>query len=124
MRNKSIVHAIAFLAVLFMVGCTTNIEPPTGPVGTVVTFDPPPSTYFCGPDPLNQYWVEMSVGGELRATACITEMSFEIPDTFVPGEEISIKIWSTQTFYGCGLTCGDFVNGSFLVTEGTGNFQF
>ena len=115
------------------IGCTTNITPPSGPVGTEVCFDPAPITLFqLGGDEIYPCGWFVDFESEDDAICGYTyETCIQIPSDppyFSPGEEILITI-TGDTGYGL-FKCGfiDFFDdtdwvpgfklyGSFLVTE-------
>lgn len=78
-----------------LLGCTTNVTPPSGPVGTEICFDPMPSTSYqygsgdtiidCG------WWVDFQSGSTAVRTysyeECVT-----VPGDFSPGEDLRVAV--------------------------------
>jgi hypothetical protein len=85
----------SMVLIVTLVGCTTNVTPPSGPVGTEVCFDPMPTTAYqdggghpvidCG------WWVDFQSG--LEAVHIYTyEECLPVPEVFSPGEDLRIAV--------------------------------
>lgn len=116
MNRKALIAGAAVFSLLFIgMGCTTNIEPLSGPIGTEVRFSPAPGDDFCG------WWIYLYVGNELRweNTEILECPCFTIPDVFVPGEQVRVKVDSGLYYPPLGecVIWGPIAWGSFLVTE-------
>jgi hypothetical protein len=132
MKSISRRKLMAFCWLLFVIGllgCTTNITPPSGPAGTEVCFDPAPiagTQFNPGGDPLPCGWWVYFQSGDTSGSTYTWESCVDIPEHFVPGDEIFIRINGDDG----GIKChwvdefqlfpwvpGYTLFGSFVVTE-------
>ena len=118
------------LIVAGLIGCTTNIPPPSGPSETEVCFDPAPPTGFGGGGLFDRcgWFIELQVDGDTRWSRYTENQCFTIPSlTFFPEEEISVEVtgdWG-QIGFKCGFQKVELPEllslyqyyGTFLVTE-------
>ena len=104
-----------------LVGCTTNITPPSGPVGTEVCFDPAPFTFVDDvertPCPWH-VWMETPDGESFIEVGETYDKCFDIPAECLVGREYTVTVagkWSI----GCSLyfPYPAAFYGSFVVTE-------
>lgn len=85
-----------------VVGCTTNLTPPSGPPGKEVCFDPAPFTWFgaegefCGWRVALWYDATTSYPGPIFADG----NCFTIPTSCSVGDEFLVQV-SGATFMGC-----------------------
>ena len=109
-----------------LAGCTTDIDPASGPVETEVCFHPAPPTSWdtggaCG------WFVELQLDGTTMSYDYTDDRCFTIPSQFSPGDELLVEVtgdWS-QPGFKCGfykLEVPGLVYlyqyyGTFLVTE-------
>ena len=107
------------LFVVGLVGCTTNITPPSGPIGTEVCFDPAPFRFIdatgselCG----WSVWME-AADTSLLEVGTTDDKCFNIPATCSAGLEYTVMVagkWGP----GCAKYFPDSrLYGSFVVTE-------
>jgi hypothetical protein len=113
------------LLVSGLTGCTTNIEPPSGPAETEACFYPAPPTSWdsggsCG------WFIELQ-SGERIAYQYTDTPCFTIPAEFSPGDELIVEV--TGDWGEPGFKCGFLKRevpylvyfyqffGTFLVTE-------
>ena len=113
------------------VSCTTNVTPPSGPVGTEICFDPMPNTAYQsgGGDTVTDcgWWVDFQSG--LKAVRTYTrEECLPVPEDFSPGEDLRVAVTgdTAQGNFKCewidyyellpGVP-GWKLHGYFLVTE-------
>ena len=112
-----------------LIGCTTNITPSSGPVGTEICFDPAPirGDGYVGGELITCGWWVYFLSGDTLGSTYTYENCVDIPTQFSPGDEISITI---NGDWGGGLKCewidyytdipwvpGYKLFGSFVVTE-------
>ena len=117
----------AFCSLLFvvgLVGCTTNITPPSGPAGTEVCFDPAPIRWpgwvpELG-DILCEWGVRLRLDDNFTLIIHTDDKCFNIPSWYSIGDEITIHVFSGLGF-ACELNTEGVpwltLYGSFLVTE-------
>jgi hypothetical protein len=128
-RRLWAVFSVVLIATL--VGCTTNVTPPSGPVGTEICFAPMPTTKYqegsgdtiidCG------WWVDFQSGLKVVRTYTYEEC-LPVPEDFSPGKELRVAV-TGDTGEG-GLKCqwidyyqllpgvpGWKLHGYFLVTD-------
>ena len=85
----------SMVLVATLVGCTTNVTPPSGPVGTEICFDPMPLTdyqYGIGDTVIDcGWWVDFQSG--LKVVRTYTwEECLPVPEDFSPGEELRVAV--------------------------------
>ena len=104
-----------------LVGCTTNITPPSGPVGTEVCFDPAPFT-FIDPTPPGELcpWIvsfDLPDEPSFRPYPIYTDNTcFTIPSDYPVGE-YNVAV-AGQMGLGCDITLWVYgADGIFTVTE-------
>ena len=110
--------------VVALIGCTTNITPPSGPTGTEVCFDPAPIRLpgwdsELG-DILCDWGVRLRSGDNSAPIIHTDDMCFNIPSAYSVGDEITIHVFS-----GLGFACelntegvqGLSLYGSFIVSD-------
>ncbi len=120
---------LVLLSIALCMGCTTNLTPPSGPVGTEVCFDPAPINgwaFGAGDEHIPCGWWVYFDSGDVQGSAYTYEPCVEIPEYFAPGDEISIRINGDEGGIKCSWVDvfqripwvpGYTLFGSFSVTE-------
>lgn len=128
LRSRKSRALCSLLTAIALVGCTTNITPPSGPVDTEVCFDPAPIT-GTQDNPVGEplpcgWWVYFHSGDTVVADYTF-ETCVDIPPEFSPGDEIFIRIngdWggikcAYDWFASVPWVPGFTLFGDFVVTD-------
>lgn len=121
--GRDLRRAVLVVFAAGLIGCTTNITPPSGPVGTEVCFDPAPFTSIDQLSGALCPWdVVLWPDDDLHALPKIysDDKCFNIPSACLVGHEYTIQV-SGRWGLGCDVSFQPAqwlsVWGSFVVTE-------